>query len=299
MDEPVGAPEAALQRVLLTVRPYLPNLTLIGGWVPYLYQKVGGFDGWSSRLSFTQELDVLLPEDLSVEGLPPLPELMREAGLRPINDGGATWTTGGASADEIEFLVPRLRSRGDQSTIPIRGQPGLSAIILPYLELLERFSRPLRVPITVADPPHPGITALDVRVPWLGAYVLNKAITSRLRQPRTGESTNPKAAKDLLYLRDLAAAGQAVAGAIEEDVARMIDADPTMQHAIDIAVSRLEPFARGNGNVDEVAAMLQEREPSRSLDNARADVLGHLVDLFEILEVFRSPPPEPPDDEDA
>lgn len=35
--------EAALRRILHTLAPYGDDLVVIGGWVPYLYQRYGGF----------------------------------------------------------------------------------------------------------------------------------------------------------------------------------------------------------------------------------------------------------------
>ena len=295
MPEPHRTTETGLQRVLLTLRPYLPDVILIGGWVPYLYRRYGSFSDWNSELSFTSELDVLLSSQrLQPSARPTLPELLREAGLQPVNEGeaSAVWRGDAASDEEIEFLVPLTGVlHSGITTTPVADQPGLAAVVLPYLDILKHHSGSLRIPITVADPPHPGIDAVDVRVPGLGAYVLNKALTFSLRQPRVGETTNPKRAKDLLYLRDLSAAGDAVVTAIDADLTRLVLAEPVLQHAVDTAASHIEAIVRRVVDLGEVARMLHEREPGRSLAAAEQDVQGHLTDLFEVFETHRTPPP--------
>lgn len=42
--------EQAFRRVLWLLRGYLPDLVIIGGWVPYLYKRFGG-DPWKGRQS--------------------------------------------------------------------------------------------------------------------------------------------------------------------------------------------------------------------------------------------------------
>ncbi len=47
MAEPATM-KPALRRVLWELRDYLPDLILIGGWVPYLYRRYGGLGTWRS-----------------------------------------------------------------------------------------------------------------------------------------------------------------------------------------------------------------------------------------------------------
>lgn len=35
--------ERALRRILFELRPYRDEIVVIGGWVPYLYRRYGGF----------------------------------------------------------------------------------------------------------------------------------------------------------------------------------------------------------------------------------------------------------------
>lgn len=43
--------DALLHRVLLALGPYREDVILIGGWVPYLYQRFGGFSEWKVEIA--------------------------------------------------------------------------------------------------------------------------------------------------------------------------------------------------------------------------------------------------------
>lgn len=68
------------------------------------------------------------------------------------------------------------------------------------------------------------IPPLVIWLPTLGAYVVNKASTFTDRVAIRGGG-QPKAAKDLLYLRDLMAAGHEVVEQIRQDLTAMVDDD--------------------------------------------------------------------------
>ena len=203
--------------------------------------------------------------------------------------------------DEIEFFVPLsgLLNRAVETAI-VPGQPGLAAIELPDLGVLTRFSKMLRLPLQLAPPVGAARDGIEFRVPRLGAYLLNKAVTFPHRQPAQGETTNPKRAKDLLYPRDLAAAGPTLARAIEADLADMIRDAPTLQSTVDRAASNLEWAMQSDLEIELVAHMLVEREPGRALEAARRDVRGFLPDVYEVVSAHRSPATErSPEDDDG
>jgi hypothetical protein len=289
-----AALEGRLHRVLTVLGPYLADLVLIGGWVPDLYRKYGALAGWTSELSFTSELDVLVAAGGLPSGdRPALAALLADAGLRPVGDavGAAVWTHADGG-DAIEFLVPhRGPLRPSTGPVPITGQPGVTAIMLPDVEFLGRHTTLLQVPVND--------TVLAVRVPRLGAYVINKGLTFPRRVPRAGHAFNPKRAKDLLYLRDLMAAGDAVTEAITRDILMMLDIDPAAQFLLDSVVSHLDFAVSGTfaDDIDRAVEMLIEREPFNSRASARADMLGYLVDALDLLRPFRSPDPPRVDDE--
>jgi len=171
--------------------------------------------------------------------------------------------------------------------VAIGAQGGIGAIALTALDIMQRHTMALDVPALSRD----GARRLaSVRVPRLGAYVLNKAATFLRRRPLEGNSANPKQAKDLLYLRDLMHGGAAVAVAIERDIARVLAEDAGAQHVVDVAANSLDSAVRStSGRLAAVGAMLAEREPAWSRDAATANVAGHLTDLTDILLAFRSP----------
>ncbi len=303
-NEQRKALEAGLRRVLRALGPYLADLVLIGGWVPYLHRRYGGIERWDAELSFTSELDVLVATGrLDARERPPLADLLQQAGLRPANTshgsatGAAVWTAADGGSTAIEFLIPHtgpLRSRNPP--VAVRGQQGIAALMLTDLGILERHTMFLQVPLEerAAIALQDGGGSDDrasVRVPRLGAYVLNKAMTFPRRMPRSGERVNPKRAKDLLYLRDIVAAGPRVTNIVRADVEHILATDPIAQHAVDAAVSGLEFAAAGAyaEDIDRAATMLVEREPDRSRGGARQDIEGYLTDCLEILRPFRSP----------
>jgi len=298
--------EAGLRRVLRALGPYLADLVLIGGWVPYLHRRYGGIERWDAGLSFTSELDVLVATGrLDARERPPLADLLRQAGLRPAGTphgsaaGAAVWTADDGDSTVIEFLVPHagpLQSRNPP--VAVRGQIGIAALMLTDLGILERHTMFLQVSLderaaTALQDGSASDNRASVRVPRLGAYVLNKAMTFPRRIPRPGERVNPKRAKDLLYLRDIVAAGPHVTDVVRADVEHMLATDRIAQHAVDAAVSSVDFAAAGAyaEDIDRAAMMLVEREPDRSWGDARQDIEGYLTDCLEILRPFRSPDP--------
>lgn len=85
--------ERGLRAALWELRDYLPDLVLIGGWVPHLYRRYGPFPEWRGALSFTAELDVLVPRHLPRRERPSLPEVLAAAGFEqaPGSEVNAVW----------------------------------------------------------------------------------------------------------------------------------------------------------------------------------------------------------------
>ena len=164
----------------------------------------------------------------------------------------------------------------------------MGAIALDGLEIMQRHTATMTMPATRADGTSDPVS---VRVPQLGAYVLNKAATFQRRRPFGGRG-NPKRAKDLLYLRDVMDGGADVVGVIAEDVGRIRAGDSRAQLVVDQAANTLDGILSPVGTtlLDEAGAMLAERDPALGLDGAVASVTGHLADLRDLLAAFRSPP---------
>lgn len=183
----------------------------------------------------------------------------------------------------IEFLVPfAARMRGGEVTIPVTGHPGLTAIPLHYIEFLARYTTALRVPVFGRQ----GEAILEVRVPTLGAYAVNKAYTFS-RRGNAGHTDEPsKSAKDLLYLHDLMAAGPAVVEQIERDVAAVAAGPAADTAQVRGAASHLNLALRGGPlerHLVHTVSMLVERRGESSPRALMAQLRGHLLDLHEIL----------------
>lgn len=285
--------EPALHRILQQLHPYLADLVIIGGWVPYLYKWYGLAMNWQSALSFTSEVDVLAPDRLPATTRLPLREILQAANLRPMNATGtaAVWEGDVERGEKIEFFVlrqgPFIKTA---SLAPIHEQPGLGAIALDKLGLLGRNTGILTVPTTL---PHGEILTMHVRVPQLGAYALNKCQTFNARLSSATAEGAQKRIKDLLYLRDLMAAGSDIVERIRTDIMGYL---PTEQHDVDSALNELHLILRPVKRtlIFDVAQMLAARD-GVDTNSARADIEGYLTDLAELLEPFQSPRVQDPD----
>jgi hypothetical protein len=270
--------ERGLRHVLWSVRAFLPELVLIGGWVPYLYRSYGGFAEWRSELSGTTELDLLISPPTTRADGETLPAVLRRARFEERAEG-AVWERGDPRA-RIEFMTShRGTARSRNEVIAVEGQDGLGAIALDGLSMLHDFSTTLSLPVGRLEG---AAQTVEVRVPTLGAYVVNKALTFPYRPVESGEGVGPKRAKDILYLRDLMAAGNEVVERIETSLRDMARAGS----ASDVEHARSNVYLVLNGGMrrylSEAAGMLAERDRLSSAA-AEAEMEGHLRDLYEVL----------------
>lgn len=282
--------EPVLLGVLMELEPYLEDLVLIGGWVPYLYQRYGGFSSWAAGLSLTIEVDLLVDLELSPGDRPPIADILRTANFRPSagQGGSAVWERGVGEGERIEFLLAHQGiARREGVAIPLGRQPGMAAIPLEGLGLMRRFRSRLTIPAGGEESDH----SIGIWVPTLGAYVLNKSSTF-IRRSEVAGGGNPKRAKDLLYIRDVMAAGGGVVSRVESDLAECTGAgelQESARNAVRYARDNLTLAMGGAAErfLGEAALMLAEREPAFTEDAALADMRGHIADLVEILEARR------------
>lgn len=276
--------ERALRHILWELRAYLPELVIVGGWVPHLYRKYGGFRTWTLEIPYTSEVDVLVRPPLTRVGKETIPEILTDAGFEPQggNRVAAVWAKEPEAGEKVEFLIAHsgtARQRGQ--VIPISEQEGLGAIALVGLDLLRRNTTVLNVPLGRFEG---AIQEAEVNVPRLGAYAVNKAITFPYRTPRAGERVNPKRAKDLLYLRDLMAAGEEVISRIENDLRDIVRSDASAEHGLRTARNNLGLVMNGalQSALPDVAEAVSVRF-GMSAEAALSDVRGHLTDFWTIL----------------
>jgi hypothetical protein len=282
--------EHALQRIVWELRPYLADIVIIGGWVPHLHRRYGSASAWNGALSLTAEVDVLVSPDLPTDGRMSLAEILERVGFAPTdsNDSAAVWVNDPERGEKVEFLVPHTGTIRDlNQVVPIRSQDRVGAIALSELSVMQRHKTVMCVPAVSGDGTQ---STVNVQVPLLGAYLLNKAATFNRRLPPTTGGPNHKRAKDLLYLRDLMAAGTEVVQQIEAELGAILQQDPVIQHLADTAANHVDAIVRSDGALREAAEMLAERD-TMSTEAGLADIKGHLLDLSEILIGFRSPNP--------
>jgi hypothetical protein len=276
-------PEQTLLDLLWSIREYLPQILIIGGWVPHLYRRYGGFSAWSAELSFTYEMDVLVDRSLPPGHRAPLAELLKAAGLHPADSDarGAIWEGESSGIAKMELFTPHVGTARRQAEVTsIKQQPNLAGISLTDTELLREHTTSLTIPM------RRGNATIQIIVPSLGAFVATKAATFFKRPPDARDSAggHPKSAKDLLYIRDLLAAGPDVVRDIERDVEEIRDRSSVHREALQKAATRLDIALKPQPKavVLEAVGMLAERD--RMLEGqARADLIGHLIDAMEIL----------------
>jgi hypothetical protein len=290
-----AALEPALVAALLALRAYLPHLVLIGGWVPYLHQRYGGHAGWVGNLSLTSEADILVPRALPADARPPLAEALRAAGLAPEGKSNAVWVGDTIRGERIEFLAEHVGMAQDIGRpTSVRGQKGIAALALTRVGILGRHTTMIPLPVPADDV---GPT-LPVRIPLLGAYLIQKAATVPDRLTTANAAGRQKAAKDLLYIRDVIAAGSVVYARITAEIATMTRADRDAAALKRRAAQNLDLALQGTLRflLPDAARMRHEREPGVSVDDAELELQGRLRDAFDLLRAkttrtSRRPPP--------
>lgn len=273
--DPVPDDERRLHQVLWSLRDYLTDLVVVGGWVPQLYRRYGGLASWQADLSGTVEVDVMVPGRVPPEGRPAISGVLRREGFAPVDPGPshAIWESE-APGHRVEFLVhhtgPALAIGSVQS---VEEQEPLGAIRLPGLELLARFTRVLE--IRVAH--HGQGSLLSVTVPTLGAFAVSRGAIFHRR------ADGDRGGKDLAYIHDVLAAGDDVVGMVMDDVRRIVQgsrpARDYVQYAatqVSLAVKRDQPV------VTRAARLLAERSGAQE-DAARRTLIGYLTDYVELL----------------
>lgn len=189
------SPRAAEQfaRVVIEMAPYANEIVYVGGWVHALYLAEANETG-AVR---TDDVDITIPLLLLSGDRPTLLELAERAGFArdPISDmEGAPVMMAYTNADGDSVPIDFLTEGQPREPKRIEGQPGLTAQGYPGQAMLLENAREIQVGADIhrlLDPPR------TIRVPTVGAYVIQKGIASSSR-------VNPlKAAKDLVYLYEI------------------------------------------------------------------------------------------------
>lgn len=268
--------ELALRAILVTLRDYLSELVLIGGWVPYLHFRYGTAASDESRTSLTADADLLIPEGMSRKARPAISEILRQADFSPLGSSHVVWVRNPERGEKVEFLQQvRGPAHARGKVASVAEQPGLRALSLDHVWILERFTEVLRIPRLDDEP-----DSLRIRVPTLAAFVLNKTNTFNLR---AGSDSASKAGKDLLYLRDVMAAGDPAVASVKNSLRSMLGGDDGDRIARYLARALVHLNRVSQKFHSSAAKILAERD-GVDYASAQADVEGHLTDLVEFLE---------------
>lgn len=249
-------------RVILALQPYVEDIVFVGGWVHALYLA----EAEEGRAVQTEDIDVTLPPVLPARDRAALLDLAADAGfLRdPISDmdGVAPWMVY-RNADGLTIPIDFLTEGDPRRPVEIIGQGGLLAQGYPGQQMLLEASRWIEVGPelhALLEPPR------RIRVPVLGAYVMQKAMSSAMRGSRT------KAAKDLVYIFEILRhpqLGRGVAPEIRglhsryplefDQCAAALRIAVAMPAALRDIAEQLSESGRALGSSEGVAAMVEGR----------------------------------------
>ena len=270
--------ERPLRHILELLQPYGNDVTLIGGWVPYLYQRYDDFPEWRTRIAGTTELDVLLPQSLMTGDRRPIAELLASAGFSATpRSEGAIWSSKNAD-EEIEFFTAHTGTAQHVGTMrAIVGQPDVAAIQLTELSLLIGNTKVLTLSSSRRSSQQ-----LTVRVPTLGAYVLNKSLTFTDR-PSSADGGFHRAAKDVVYLCDVLSGGERVAERVRIDIRGLHEKKKELQRLRRTAGQRLSAIIVKPTTLMDTAVQQRAEREGVPEDAARSEMLGYMETLHSIL----------------
>lgn len=191
------ASDADLVSLLKTIEvlaPYLDEIVIVGGWVPFLYHRYGQIPSPHPLLR-TLDIDIVVPRRVEELGRPTIDELLSHAGYQ-IRIYGVDSPVVKYELDspvtEIEFLTPEV-GRPGKAVFAV--QSGLTAQALRYLQILLENTNKIRVNATIGG----SDINLVVTVPSPGAFIYQKGLTLSPSSRRTPA----KVAKDLYYIFNL------------------------------------------------------------------------------------------------
>lgn len=172
-----------LVEALRPIKVYLPDLVLVGGWVPLLNKFYNNSYEYNGIPILTKDVDLVCPQSLPVIE-DNVDSLLTKAGFeskllghnaRPVSRYVKKFDI------EIEFLTPK-KGQGSEDNIYV--QKRLLAQSLSYLDILLEHKTLLK--ITGTD--------LEIYTPELPAFIYQKALSFPLR------TSEAKKAKDLYYI---------------------------------------------------------------------------------------------------
>lgn len=181
----------SLLKAIDVLAPYMDEIVVVGGWVPFLYNRYGQMPSPHPLLR-TMDIDVVVPRHLEERGRLTIDELLSRAGYEariygsdvPVVKYELT-----SPVTEIEFLTPEIGKPGKAA---LAVQRGLTAQALRYLQILLENTKKIKINDTI----YGSDISLVVTVPSPGAFIYQKGLTlsPSSRRPST------KVSKDLYYI---------------------------------------------------------------------------------------------------
>jgi hypothetical protein len=180
---------------LAIVREYLPDIVIVGGWVPLIYYHY--LCSYKEKMPLmTKDIDIVVPERLGIKGNKSLDKLLENAGFhvrfkstREVPSVSYEGKIGDFEV-EIEFLT-HMKGEGKEQVVIV--QDGLHAQALRYLSILLENA----VEVVIDDFLLDDESKMKIKVPTPGAYIFQKGLTFSRR------NNEVKKSKDLYYIFDV------------------------------------------------------------------------------------------------
>jgi hypothetical protein len=186
----------AFTRVITSLKPYLSQIVLVGGWAHRLFQE----HPWGRRLEFevlmTEDVDLGVPLSFQKmpEETPSMHRLLIEAGFRwTPREGGDLYSLGVEDDNfQVEFIAPLVGSSTERDGFlkPRIQVSGVNIERFRYIDLL------LAEPWEYSLVSEQSLLQFPVRIANPASYLMQKVLTVR-RRPQLY-----KKAKDVLYIHD-------------------------------------------------------------------------------------------------
>ena len=177
----------SLLKAIEVLAPYLDEIVIVGGWVPFLYNRYGQMPSPHPLLR-TMDIDVVVPRHVEERGRPTIDELLSRAGYEARiygSDVSVVKYELTSPVTETEFLTPEVGKPGKAA---LAVQRGLTAQALRYLQILLENTKKIKI----NDTTYGSDISLVVTVPSPGAFIYQKGLTLSRR--------HSKVSKDLYYI---------------------------------------------------------------------------------------------------
>lgn len=181
----------SLLNTMKVLTPYLDEIVIVGGWIPFLYHRYGQMPSPHPLLR-TIDIDVVVPRHMEEHGRPTIDELLSRAGYQARISGSDVPVVKyelASPVTEIEFLTPEF-GRPGKATVAV--QHGLTAQALRYLQILLENTKKIEINDTIEG----SDISLVVTVPSPGAFIYQKGLTLSPSSRRS----SAKVDKDLYYI---------------------------------------------------------------------------------------------------